>query len=189
MKPSKPLLALCAYAVVSAAMAADTYTIEPSHTYPSFEVDHMGISVWRGKFTKTSGTVTLDRAAHTGSVDINIDPASIQFGMPALDKHVTGPEMLDVAQFPTATYKGPIVFKGDVPAEIDGELTLHGQTHPVKVVINSFKCIMHPMYKKEVCGADASGEFKRSDFGVSYGTPRFSPVVKLQIQVEALKQQ
>jgi polyisoprenoid-binding protein YceI len=189
MKANKPLIALLAYAVVSAAMAADTYTIEPNHTFPSFEADHMGISVWRGKFTKTSGTVTLDRAAHSGSVDITIDPASIDFGMPALDKHVTGPDMLDAAKFPTATYKGPIVFTGDVPTAIDGQLTLHGETHPVRLVINSFKCIQHPMYKREVCGADASGEFKRSDFGVNYGVPRFSPNIKLQIQVEALKQQ
>ncbi|MGZ5200264.1 MAG: YceI family protein [Telluria sp.] len=188
MKVNKPLIALLAYGVVSAAMAADTYTIEPNHTFPSFETDHMGISVWRGKFTKTSGTITLDRANHTGSVDINIDPASIQFGMPALDKHVTGPEMLDVTKFPTANYKGAIEFNGDVPVAVDGQLTLHGETHPVKLAIASFKCIQHPMFKREVCGADAAGEFKRSDFGVSYGTPRFSPVVKLQIQVEALKQ-
>ncbi|GAB3471284.1 YceI family protein [Massilia terrae] len=188
MKVNKPLIALAAYAVVSAAMAADTYTIEPKHTYPSFEADHMGISVWRGKFTKTSGNVVLDRSAKSGSVDIAIDPASIQFGLPALDEHVKGADMLDVTQFPTANYKGAIVFNGDQPAAVDGQLTLHGQTHPVKLTINSFKCIVNPMLKREVCGADAIGEFKRSDFGVAYGTPKFSPLVKLQIQVEAVKQ-
>lgn len=188
MKANKPLIALAAYAVVSAAMAADTYTIEPKHTYPSFEADHMGISVWRGKFTKTSGTIQLDRAAKNGSVDIAIDPASIQFGLVALDDHVKGADMLDVAKFPTSGYKGTIVFNGDTPSAVDGQLTLHGETHPVKLTINTFKCIMNPMLKREVCGADAIGEFKRSDFGVSYGTPKFSPVVKLQIQVEAIKQ-
>lgn len=188
MKLNKPLVALAAYAVVSAAMAADVYTIEPHHTYPSFEADHMGISVWRGKFTKTSGTIQLDRAGKNGTVDIAIDPASIQFGMPALDEHVKGSDMLDVAKFPNANYKGKIVFSGDTPAAVDGELTLHGVTQPVKLTINSFKCIINPMMKREVCGADAIGEFKRSDFGVSYGTPKFSPVVKLQIQVEAVKQ-
>jgi polyisoprenoid-binding protein YceI len=188
MKASKPLIALLCAAGMSAAFAADTYKIEPTHTYPSFEADHMGISVWRGKFTKTSGTIVLDRAANTGLVDIAIDPASIQFGMPKLDEHVKGPDMLDVAKYPTASYKGPIRFNGDLPAEVDGELTLHGVTRPVKLTINSFKCIQHPMLKREVCGADATGTFKRSDFGVSYGTPRFSPEVKLAIQVEALKQ-
>jgi polyisoprenoid-binding protein YceI len=188
MKASKPLIALLALACASAAMAADTYTIEPRHTFPSFETDHMGISVWRGKFTKTSGTIVLDRAAKTGTVDIAIDPASIQFGLPALDEHVKGADMLDVAKFPSATYKGPIVFKGDVPTEVNGELTLHGVTHPVRLAINSFKCIQHPMFKREVCGADASGVFKRTDFGVAYGTPKFAPEVKLAIQVEAVKQ-
>jgi polyisoprenoid-binding protein YceI len=191
MKANKPLIALLAYAAVSAAMAADTYTIDARHTFPSFETDHMGISVWRGKFTKTSGTVVLDRAAHTGSVDINIDPASIQFGLPALDEHVKGADagMLDVAKFPAAGYKGQLVFNGDVPTAVDGQLTLHGETHPVRLTINSFKCIQNPMLKREVCGADASGEFKRSDFGVNFGGQRFGQNVKLLILVEAVKAQ
>jgi polyisoprenoid-binding protein YceI len=179
MKASKPLIALLIGTCANLALAADTYTIEPKHTFPSFETDHMGISVWRGKFTKSSGTIVLDRAAKTGSVDIAIDPSSIQFGLPALDDHVKSPDMLDVAKFPTANYKGQVVFNGDVPAEINGELTLH---------INKFKCIQHPMFKREVCGADASGTFNRGDFGVSYGLPKFSPDVRLQIQVEAIKQ-
>jgi polyisoprenoid-binding protein YceI len=188
MNASKPLIALLLAGAASGALAADTYMIEPSHTFPSFEADHMGISVWRGKFTKSSGTISLDRAAKTGSVDIAIDPASIDFGVAKLDEHAKGPDMFDVTKFPTATYKGPLVFKGEVPTEVNGELTLHGVTHPVKLTINSFKCIMHPMYKREVCGADATGTFKRTDFGIGYGTPRFSPDVKLAIQVEALKQ-
>jgi polyisoprenoid-binding protein YceI len=96
--------------------------------------------------------------------------------------------MLDVAKFPNANYKGQVVFNGDVPAEINGELTLHGVTKPVKLAINKFKCIQHPMFKREVCGADASGTFNRGEFGVSYGLPKFSPDVRLQIQVEAIKQ-
>jgi polyisoprenoid-binding protein YceI len=81
------------------------------------------------------------------------------------------------------------VFKGDVPATVDGELTLHGVTKPVTLTINKFKCIMHPMLKREVCGADASATFKRSDFGVSYGESYgFNQEVKLAIQVEAVKQ-
>jgi polyisoprenoid-binding protein YceI len=188
MKASKPLIALLIGTCANLALAADTYTIEPKHTFPSFETDHMGISVWRGKFTKSSGTIVLDRAAKTGSVDIAIDPASIQFGLPALDDHVKSADMLDVAKFPSANYKGQVVFNGDVPAAIDGELTLHGVTKPVKLAINKFKCIQHPMFKREVCGADASGTFNRGDFGVSYGLPKFSPDVRLQIQVEAIKQ-
>jgi polyisoprenoid-binding protein YceI len=183
--------ALAALATTGAALAADTYAIEPNHTFPSFEADHMGgLSVWRGKFTNTSGTIVLDRAAKTGSVDITIDAATLDFGHAKMSEHAKGPDMFDVARFPTATYKSKsITFKGDKPVSVDGELTLHGVTKPVKLSINQFKCIQHPMFKREVCGADASASFNRSDFGIDYGVQMgFNPAVKLAIQVEALKQ-
>lgn len=179
---------LCLLAAGSTSVFAQTYNIEPNHTYPSFEADHMGISFWRGKFNKTSGTVVLDRAAKTGSLDIAIDAASIDFGHDKMNEHARNADLFNVEKYPTITYKSKsIKYKGDTPAEVDGELTLLGVTKPVKLTINSFKCIEHPMLKREVCGADASGEFKRSDFGMNYGLPRFSPNVKLAIQVEALK--
>jgi polyisoprenoid-binding protein YceI len=187
MKIKTLVVALIAASAASA-FAADTYTIEPNHTYPSFEADHMGISDLRGKFTKTSGTVVLDRAAKTGSVDIAIDATSIDFGHEKLNNHARTADMFDVAKFPTATYKSTsITFKGDVPATVQGELTLHGVTKPVTLTINKFKCIPHPMLKREVCGADASAEFSRADFGISYGLPRFASEVKLAIEIEAIK--
>ena len=170
-----------------ACAAADTYQIEPNHTYPSFEADHMGISVWRGKFTKTSGTINLDRKAKSGSMDITIDANSIDFGHAKMNDHAKNKDMFNVAQHPTITYKGKsIKFNGDTPVAVEGELTMLGVTKPVNLTINKFKCIQHPMLKREVCGADASGEFKRTDFGLNYATPMFSPDVKLAIQVEAL---
>jgi polyisoprenoid-binding protein YceI len=185
------LALLAAAATASSAFAADTYQVDPTHTYPSFETDHFGgLSVWRGKFTKTTGTITLDRAAKTGTVDLNIDPASIDIGNTKLDEHIKSPDMFDVAKYPTAEYKGKLVFKGDTPVAVDGELTLHGVTKPVKLNIDKFKCMPHPMLKgHEVCGADATGTFSRADFGVDYGVKMgFKPEVKLAIQVEAVKQ-
>ena len=187
MKLKHLIVALLA-ASAATAFAADTYTVEPNHTYPSFEADHMGISVWRGKFTKTSGNIVLDRAAKTGTVDITIDANSLDFGHEKLNTHAKSADMFDVAKFPTAVYKGKsIKFNGDTPVAVDGELTLHGVTKPVTLTISKFKCIMHPVFKKEVCGADASAEFKRTDFGIAYGTQFMSPDVKLAIQVEAVK--
>ncbi len=186
MKLSRLLLAMLA--TVSGLAFADTYTIDPGHTYPSFEADHMGVSFWRGKFNKTSGTVTLDRAAKTGSLDIAIDAASIDFGHAKMNEHAKGPDMFNVEKFPAITYKAKsFKFDGDKPIEVDGELTLLGVTKPVPLKIDRFNCIMHPMLKREVCGGNATAEFKRTDFGLSYGTPRFASEVKLQIQVEAVK--
>jgi polyisoprenoid-binding protein YceI len=191
MKLKHLTVALAAAACATAAFAADTYAIDPNHTFPSFEADHFGgLSVWRGKFDNTSGTITLDRAARTGSMDIVIDTTTLDFGHEKMNKHAKSADMFDVAKFPTASYKaGAIKFNGDQPAEVDGELTLHGVTKPVKLTIKQFKCIQHPVMKREVCGADAAAVFNRSDFGISYGTQMgFNPEVKLAIQVEAVKQ-
>lgn len=167
--------------------AATTYTIEPGHTYPSFEADHFGVSFWRGKFTKTSGTVTLDRAAKTGTVDITVDTSSISFGHAKMDEHAKSEDMFNIAKWPNATYKGKLKFEGDNPVAVEGDFTMMGVTKPLTLKINKFKCIDHPMLKREVCGGDASGQFNRSDFGLNYALPRFSPEVKLSIQVEAVK--
>ncbi len=188
MKLKHLIVALLAATATSA--FADTYQIEPNHTYPSFEADHMGISFWRGKFNKTSGTITIDRTAKTGAVDITIAADSIDFGHTKMNDHAKSEDMFNVAKFPTMTYKSKTIsFKDDTPVAIEGELTMMGVTRPVTLHINKFKCIMHPMLKREVCGADAVTEFKRTDFGLNYATPRFAPEVKLSIQVEAIKQE
>jgi len=187
----KSIIACSLISIAGAVTAAPaTYNVDPSHTYPSFEADHFGgMSVWRGKFNKSSGTIVLDREAKTGSVDITIDTTSINFGMEKMDTHAKSADMFDVEKFPTATYKGKLVkFNKDAPTEVDGELTLHGVTKPVTLKINSFKCAPHPMLKREFCGADASATINRADFGINYGQNYgFKMDVKLSIQVEAIK--
>jgi polyisoprenoid-binding protein YceI len=167
-----------------------TYQVDPDHTYPSFEADHFGgMSVWRGKFDKTSGTILLDKEKGTGTVDITVDTASIDFGMPKLNEHAKSAEMFDVEKYPTATYKGKLAgFKNGVPTEVDGQFTLHGVTHPLKLTLNQFKCMTYPMDKKEHCGADAAASFNRADYGISYGDKYgFKMDVKLAIQVEGVR--
>jgi polyisoprenoid-binding protein YceI len=189
MKYALPV-AMLALMAGSAIAAPVNYDVDPGHTYPSFEADHFGgLSVWRGKFDKSSGKIVFDKDKGSGTVDITIDASSIDFGHAKLNEHAKSAEMFDVEKFPTATYKGTLAkFKDGAPTEVDGQLTLHGVTKPVTLTINQFKCIMNPMLKKEVCGADASTTFNRSDFGVSYGDKYgFKQEVKLQIQVEAIR--
>ena len=183
----KNLFAALLFTLTGAA-SAQSYNIEPGHTYPSFEADHLGISFWRGKFLKTSGKVTLDRPAKNGTLEINIDASSIDFGHTKMNDHARGKDMFNVEKFPNITYKSTALkFDGDKLVAVEGDMTLMGVTKPMKLTINHFKCIIHPMLKREVCGADASAQFDRSDFGLTYGIPRFAPDVKLAIQVEAVK--
>lgn len=183
-------LLLLILGATSATAASTTYSVDPDHTHPSFEVDHFGgLSTWRGTFRRTSGTVEIDTAARSGSVDVVIDTATVDFAHDKLNEHVSSPEMLDVTKYPTAEYKGKFVeFVNGAPRTISGDLTLHGVTKPVKLTIDSFKCMENPMIKKQVCGADASGIFNRAEFGVNYGEQYgFKQDVLLHIQVEGVK--
>jgi len=168
----------------------DTFTIDPTHTYPSFEADHFGLSIWRGKMTKTTGIVVLNRAAQSGTVRVAVDPNSIDFGLDALNKWAVGPEFFDTAKFPEATYTGKFTaFRDGVPTRVDGDLTLHGITRPIALTINSFACKPHPMLHREWCGADASATFNRDDFGLTAGKSYgFRMDVTLRIQVEAVNE-
>jgi polyisoprenoid-binding protein YceI len=180
--------ALLVLAASGAFAAPVAYDVDPEHTFPSFEADHMGMSMWRGRFDRTSGKVVLDKAAGTGTIDIVIDAASIDFGHPKLSEYMLAPEQLDAKKFPTMTYKGRLVrFVNGAPTAAEGELTMHGVTRPVPLKINMFKCMPHPLLKRDWCGADALGTLDRSQFGLDYAPQwGFKPDVTLRIQVEAV---
>jgi polyisoprenoid-binding protein YceI len=189
MRISCPIL-VCSLLASSATMAAPVrYDVDPLHTHPSFEADHFGgVSVWRGRFDQTTGSIVLDREARTGSVDIAIDMNSVSTGVADLDKHLKSDAALLAAdKFPTATFKGRFSkFTGSDPVEVQGDLTLHGVTRPVTLTLKSFKCMPHPMKKIEFCGADAHATINREEFGISWGKDfGFDMTVKLAIQVEA----
>jgi polyisoprenoid-binding protein YceI len=173
------------------AMAAPvTYNVDPDHTYPAFEADHMGgLSIWRGKFNKSSGKVVIDRQAKTGEVEITVQMDSVDFGHDAMNEHAKNADIFDVAKYPTATYKGKFSkWNGDVPVEVDGQLTLKGVTRPVKLTINSFLCKPNPMTRKETCGADAVATFNRDEFNVDYGKNfGFKMQTRVLVSIEAVR--
>jgi polyisoprenoid-binding protein YceI len=112
--------------------------------------------------------------------------ASVDTGHEGLNQDLVSEKFFDAAKFPTATYKGKFSkFADGKPTEVSGDLTLHGVTKPVTLQIRSFKCMVHPMAKKEFCGADVTATFNRDDFGIAMGkTMGFKMDIKLDIQVE-----
>jgi polyisoprenoid-binding protein YceI len=188
---------LAATSAATSAALPVTYKIDPNHTHPLVELDHFaGLSTWRGLFRTTSGTIALDREHSTGTVEVVIDTASIDFGHDRLNEVAVRTKIgdwngLDVENFPTATYHGTLGgFREGAPTRVEGELTLRGVTRPLTLRIESFKCIPdHPIVKREVCGADALGTFNRGDFGINTGVQYgFRQEVTLRIQVEAIRQ-
>lgn len=188
MKAAFLVLTLAAGAVTATA-APVAYEVDPTHTYPSFEADHLGgLSVWRGKMEKSKGTVMLDKAAGAGEVDIEIDLDSIDFGNRQLNNWAIGDKFFDTKNNPKARYKGTLAgFVDGKPTKVNGQLTMKGVTKPVELTIASFKCMPHPLSKRDLCGADAMGSFDRDDFGLGFGKEYgFRTKVDLRIQVEAV---
>ena len=175
--------------------APENYTIDPNHTYTHFEVEHLGVSHQRGRLDRTSGKFTLDSAAKTGSVELNIETASVSTGdnvkgsrPRTLDDHLKTADFFNVAEFPRMTFKSTgVKFAGDNPAEIAGMLTLLGVTKPVTLKVERWVCKDNPMSKKPMCGGNASGTLKRTDFGMKYGVPAIGDEVRLWVSIEGYK--
>ncbi len=181
-------LILAASASAPAFAAPETYAIDNNHTYPRFSYKHLGFSTQLSRFNKVTGQVVFDKEAKTGSVDITIDMKSVDTGSALFDEHIQAEDFLDTAKYPTATFKSTkVVFNGDKPAEIIGNLTMKGVTKPVTLTVTSFLAMPHPMQKKDAIGADAFVVVKRTDFNMGKYAPHVGDEVRIDIALEAIK--
>lgn len=185
---------LLSVAVVSAALAApalaapETYSVDPRHTWPVFEINHFGFSTQRGRFNKSSGKIMLDRSAKSGTVDLVIETGSIDMGLDKWDEHMKSDEFFNAAKFPTMSFKSTkLLFEGDEVVGAEGDFTLLGVTKPVRLTVTGFHCAPNPIAKKDACGANISTAIKRSDFGMTKYLPNVGDVVKITVPVEAFK--
>lgn len=182
-------LTIAATISTTALAAPETYVIDSTHSMPRFSFSHFGYSTQLSRFDKTSGKITIDRSAKTGSVNVTIDTTSVNTGFPLFNEHIQGEEFLSTAKYPSATFTSSKVnFDGDKPSTIDGVLTLKGISKPVTLRVTSFMCMPHPMLKKDACGADATTVVKRTDFNMAKYVPYVGDEVTITIPVEAIKE-
>jgi polyisoprenoid-binding protein YceI len=181
------------------AAQAENYVIDPFHTVPYFEVDHLQTATMRGRFDRATGKFSIDRAAKTGSVELEIPTATVntgdtdRAGRPRTrDEHLKNADFFNVQEFPTMTFKSTkVVFKGDEPAAVEGNLTMLGATKPVTLHLDRWKCgpDIRTQGKRYQCGGNATGSFKRSDFGMKFGLPTaIGDEVKLWMSFYGFKQ-
>ena len=183
----RPILALTG-AALSLPAAGASYTIDSRHTFPSFEVSHIGFSTQRGRFDQTEGKIVLNPAERTGAIHISIAADSIDTGLTELENRLKEKDAFNSAQFPVIRYDAEkLVFEGDKPVRADGTLNFLGVSKPVVLEIGHFHCGEHPIYKRHVCGADATTRIKRSEFGMNAFLPAISDEVRILIQVEAFR--
>jgi len=192
----KVLAAVVLAAVPLAATAApETYTVDPLHSSVLFAIDHLGLSTVHGRFDKFAGKFAIDRAAKKGEVELAIDTASVDTNdndkgsrQRSRDEHLRSADFFNAAEFPKMTYKSTnVVFTGDNPTTVEGNLTLLGVTKPVSLKLERFKCNAATATAKERCGGDGTGKVKRSDFGMSRGIPQIGDELQLTISFEANK--
>jgi polyisoprenoid-binding protein YceI len=180
-----------AFVVVFAgpALSQENYRVDPLHTASTFSVSHLGLSLQRGSFGRTTGMVMLDRTAGKGSIDVAIDAASVTSGSPSRETMLKGEEYFNVVQFPIITFKSTnLKFDGDRVVGADGELTIRGVTKPVTLTVADFKCAIHPATKKPACGAEVTASIKRSDFGMTKNQASTADDVSIAIAIEAIQQ-
>ncbi len=183
------VLILAAVAAAPAMAAPETFVADSTHTFSRFSYSHFGYSTQLSRFNKNSGKVVFDKVAKTGSVDIVIDTKSVDTGYDTFNEHIQGEDFLDTAKYPTATFKSTkVIFEGDKPAKVEGNLTLKGVTKPVTLTITSFQAMPHPMLKKDAIGANAWTVVKRSEFNAGKYAPYVGDEVRIDVAIEAIKE-
>ncbi len=198
----KPWISKTAIAIAIATMVAlpvlahaDSWQIDPAHTNVEFTVRHMMISNVKGQFQKTAGTITANgNHAASAKIDVTIDASSIDTRVQRRDAHLKSPDFLDVAKYPTITFKSTKVEAARPNKwKVTGDLTIHGVTKPVVLEVEGSGAPIQVMGDTRA-GASATAKIKRSDFGLSWnkalesGGVLVGDEVAISIDVEAVKQ-
>ena len=166
--------------------AAETFIIDPSHSYVQWSVSHFGFSNVSGKWY-VNGTLALDEAKPKYSnVNITIKIGDLVTGIPKLDEHLKSDDFFNSAKFPTATFiSDKIDVTGSNTAKVHGTLTVHGVSKPIVLDVKLNKLGVSPISNKKTAGFTATAKLKRSDFGVDAYLPGISDDVKINIETEA----
>ena len=175
-------------------MAATTWNIDPSHSAIHFSVRHMVVSKTRGRFTKWSGQISFDPAnPAASSVQVSIDPASVNTEDAQRDGHLRSADFFDVEKYPTATFKSTKVEEnGNDKLRIAGDLTVHGVTKPV-VLDAVFEGSAKDPWGGERAGFAATTTLDRREFGLGWnkvleaGGVLVGDKVELTLEIEAVK--
>jgi polyisoprenoid-binding protein YceI len=159
---------------------AGTYPIEPQHTQVRFTVMHLGFTPYSGFFSGASGSLTIDPARPDAArVSIQVPMNSVWVTVPKLTEELRSPMFFDPAKYPTMKFVSDRVTVNGTHATISGQLTMHGQTHPLTLEASFVGA--GTMMGRRTIGFTATGTLKRSDYGINVGVPLVSDEVKIDI--------
>jgi len=186
-----PLFAVLLAASGPVGAQEQAYTIDPRHTFPAYEIEHLGISPQPGRFNETQGRVILDPTLRRGSIEVTIKARSIDTGVAALDRLLRSEDFFDADRFPDLGYRSTqLRFEGERLVGVDGDLTIRGVTRPVTLGVQGFRCTVQLLAQGKRCGATLTTTIRRSEFGMTkFGGSVISDEVRIRIAVEAVLDQ
>lgn len=170
------------------AQAVERFTLDPTHTFPSFEIRHHGVSTMRGKFNRSQGRVVLDPQGNENLIEVSVDAASVDTGLDDLNQKLRGGNFFNTGTYPEIRFSSSqIDFKDGRPVAARGNLTMLGQTRPVELEIRDYTCTLQFLTRRPLCGADVHLVVRRSEFGMNFGIPLIGDEVKLAIEAEGFR--
>lgn len=182
-------LLACLLCLSPTAWAAESFVLDPEHTFPSFEIRHQGVSLLRGKFNRSQGRVVLDPGGPGNLIEVSVDASSADTGHDGLNQKLLGGNFFNTARFPEIRFvANEVAFQEGKPVSANGTLTMLGVSQPVVLEIRDYACTRQFPTLRPMCGADVHTSLKRSDFGMVYGIPLIGDEVKLAIEVEGFRE-
>jgi polyisoprenoid-binding protein YceI len=149
--------------------AAAVWDIDTAHSSATFKVRHLAVSNVAGSMGKVTGKVTWDEAdPATASVEATLDATTIDTGVEDRDKHLKSADFFDVEKYPTVTFKSTKVEKASGGLEVTGDLTMHGVTKQVVLMVEGPFPPIKDSRGNTKSGASATTKINRQDFGVSW---------------------
>ncbi len=175
-------------AASTGALAPATYEVDNVHSSVVFRIQHVGVGRFYGRFNELRGTFAFDpESGELSSIDMSIPVDSVDTNNVQRDEHLESPDFFDAAQFPTISFRSTSIEKDDDEYEVKGELTLHGQTHPIEVELEWLGTA--EVRGNEVAGFEAKFRIDRTRWGMTkYTEGAIGREVDLIVSVEAVRQ-
>jgi len=181
------VLALSLCATAGTAQSADTYQIDPVHSFASFSIGHLGIGLVRGFFSDIAGTIAFDAADATkDAIDVTIRTASVNTHVDKRDEDLRSPNFLEVEKYPTMSFKSTAIARQGDGYTVTGDFTLHGVTKTITATAKLLGAGKDPWGGYRT-GYVADFSVNRTDYGMTYDLSGITDKVDISVAFEAVK--
>ena len=189
--PCKRLIGIATAGLLAAASAAsaevESYRLDPAHSFVNFSIPHLGVSMLQGRFNTLEGGFTYNPQNPAESeVTVTIDTASVDSNHAERDKHLRGPDFLNVEEFPEARFESTSFEPNGDGATLNGNLTLNGVTKPIQIDVAMIGAGEDPWggYRRGYVGRTT---LRRSDFGISYDLGPAAAEMEIELNIEGIR--